>query len=87
MDENGNVLTNEGRARSVITALEAFAQHAYGGQSLNEVSDDSELESLATDLIANIMHWCDTKNISPEDVVERAERHYDAEWAEENTNG
>ncbi len=59
---------NESRARSAGAALEVFHQQT-----------GADLEDAVSDLLANLMHWCDRAGQDFQDELCRAELHYSEE--------
>jgi hypothetical protein len=64
--------SNDDRAEWALEACEAFGEST--GLSVKD-----ELETVITDLIANLLHLCDRNGISGDEAIERAQMHYDCE--------
>ena len=63
-------LQNASRARSAANALEAFHQQT-----------GTDFEDAVSDLLANLMHWCDRAGQDFNQELRRARSHYAEETA------
>jgi hypothetical protein len=66
--------TNESRAESASVAINAFARQ--------NGLEDEDVETIVTDLIANLMHYCDCNDQMEKPVeycISKATQHYYAE--------
>lgn len=61
---------NDSRAEWAALAIAAFV-----------LKTGSDEEDVVSDLLADLMHWCDRHDISFEDELARARFHYEAETA------
>lgn len=79
-------------ADRVTWAEVAVANFARAADSAGDLSTDSE--TVLTDLLADLMHWCDAQNCRPrvkrhiefESALARARKHYKKEIAERITS-
>lgn len=66
------------RMERAIDALESYRQR--GGAVLHGRCE-AVLEESAVELIADLLHWTSTRGLDPDDVLDRAQMHYEAEAA------
>jgi len=79
--------TNHTRALWARKALMAFAAETGQTADLEYLSDPERdrgwFLEVAGDLLADLFHLADAVGVEPEELVERARYHHDAEVAEE----
>ena len=63
-------MNNQERANTARTILSQFRQL---------IPNDDDVETLASDLFADIFHLLESENIDPNVVLNRAEMHYESE--------
>jgi hypothetical protein len=73
------VVTNEQRALWGQYTVTAFANES--GQLGEDLKDDPE--TVVGDLIADLMHYCDTRDVDFEEALRRGRNHHDEEIIEE----
>ncbi|MER6917775.1 ATP-binding protein [Streptomyces spiralis] len=66
------------RIERAVEALERY-QGAESGAGRRGRSRDAALEKCAVELIADLLHWTAARGHDPEDVLDRAHMHYEAE--------
>ncbi|MEU5534163.1 ATP-binding protein [Streptomyces sp. NPDC020362] len=66
------------RLERVAAALENY-EVARGGFPLRARGRESGLEESAVELIADLLHWTAAQGHDPDDVLDRAQMHYEAE--------
>ncbi|MEV5525662.1 ATP-binding protein [Streptomyces prunicolor] len=69
------------RIERAVEALEKY-QEADGGLALSRAGRVSGLDESAVELIADLLHWTVARGHDPDDVLDRAQMHYEAEAAE-----
>ncbi|KUO13074.1 ATP-binding protein [Streptomyces dysideae] len=78
------ISTGTGRAcRRIARAAEALEQYqgASGGIALPGRGRKAGLEESAVELIADLLHWTTARGHDPDDILDRAQMHYEAEGA------
>ncbi|MET8246181.1 ATP-binding protein [Streptomyces sp. NPDC005202] len=90
----GTVLTASGKAvwceipftagrtcRRIERAVEALESYQGGGPAarLQGRGRESGLEESAIELIADLLHWTAARGHDPDDILDRAQMHYEAE--------
>lgn len=53
-------------------------------KAVNLISDGVEIDSKMSDLIANIQHLCDEEGFDFNEILDKANQYYQAEYLEEN---
>ncbi|MCX5056804.1 MULTISPECIES: ATP-binding protein [unclassified Streptomyces] len=66
------------RIERAAEALEGY-QGATGGLALRGSRRDAGLEESAVELIADLLHWSAARGHDPDDFLDRAQMHYEAE--------
>ncbi|MER5595865.1 ATP-binding protein [Streptomyces sp. NPDC002265] len=66
------------RIERAVTALEGYRGVSCAA-SLRVNGRDLGLEETAVELIADLLHWTATRGLDPDDVLDRAQMHYEAE--------
>lgn len=73
---------NEGQAcrriERAVATLDAY-QVANGGVTLRGAGRETGLEDSAVELIADLLHWTAGRGYDPDDILDRAQMHYEAE--------
>jgi hypothetical protein len=59
-----------------IDALEGYRER---GGSVLHGRCEAALEESAVELIADLLHWTSARGLDPDDVLDRAQMHYEAE--------
>ncbi len=61
---------------------------AWAGEALAVfmLATGTDLEDAVSDLIADLMHWCDRHGIAFDEELARAATHYEAETLDDNPN-
>lgn len=72
-----NTPSNEDRASWAEAALLAFATRT--GMARDALGDSENLFLVVADLLADLAHWCDRKNVDLQSALEYAAKHYRAE--------
>lgn len=72
--------TNRDKAAFARVALRAYATRTGLAEHF-----PSDHETVISDLLADLMHYCTIHDLSFNDLLSRADRHYSEEWAEEHT--
>nr|WP_255311252.1 ATP-binding protein [Streptomyces viridosporus] len=65
------------RVERAVEALEGYQGH--GGAVLEGRRREAALEESAIELIADLLHWTSARGLDPDDVLDRAQMHYEAE--------
>ena len=78
---------NMQRARWGLEAMATFAPLAYCNRDLADLAQDGDLDNVAGDLIANILHAARHLGFNPAKAFRNAASHYNAEIAGELTRG
>lgn len=63
------------RVERAAGVLERYQSHADGGQ----MPEGMGLEESAVELIADLLHWTASRGQDPDDFLDRAQRHYEAQ--------
>lgn len=71
-------LTNEERARKAGRAVEHYANKAY-----TRGMDAEEPDTILTDLLCDLRHWCARNGADFDGAVENSQGHFDEEQADE----
>lgn len=66
------------RLARAVKALEGY-QLANGGIGLRGAGRDTELSESAVALISDLLHWTDARGHDPDDMLDRAQMHFEAE--------
>jgi hypothetical protein len=66
------------RIERAVEALERY-QGRIGGLGLFGGRRDTALEESAIELIADLLHWTAARGHDPDDMLDRAQVHYEAE--------
>lgn len=66
------------RLERAVGALERY-QGVSGGIAQREKSRQTALEESAVELIADLLHWSAARGHDPDDILDRAQMHYEAE--------
>lgn len=66
------------RIERAVEVLEAY-QGPSRGATLPRGRRDLGLEVAAVELIADLLHWTTARGLDPDDVLDRAQMHYEAE--------
>lgn len=66
------------RIERAAEALEGY-QGASGGLALQGSRREAALEESAVELIADLLHWTASRGHDPDDILDRAQMHYEAE--------
>ncbi|MFD5661953.1 ATP-binding protein [Streptomyces hirsutus] len=75
-------LGSEAACRRVKRAVEALEGYrGNGGGLLEGRRREAALEESAIELIADLLHWTSARGLDPDDVLDRAQMHYEAEAA------
>ncbi|OSP43165.1 ATP-binding protein [Streptomyces sp. 13-12-16] len=64
------------RMERAIDALESYRER---GGSVLHGRCETVLEETAVELIADLLHWTSARGLDPDDVLDRAQMHYEAE--------
>ncbi|MFF3716819.1 ATP-binding protein [Streptomyces prasinus] len=73
-------LGSEAECRRVERAVEALQGYrGNGGAALEGRRREADLEESAIELIADLLHWTSARGLDPDDVLDRAQMHYEAE--------
>ncbi|MFE7726403.1 ATP-binding protein [Streptomyces anthocyanicus] len=67
------------RVERAVLALEAF--QGFRGTVLEGRPREEALEESVTELIADLLHWASGRGLAPDDVLDQARMHYEAEAA------
>lgn len=70
-----------GRLERAVAALEWYQAKARAVAPAGR-SADAALEESAVELIADLLHWTAARGQDPDDVLNRAQMHYEAELEE-----
>lgn len=65
------------RMERAVEALESYQERI--GAALRGRRGDVVLEESAVELIADLLHWTSARGLDPDDVLDRAQMHYEAE--------
>ncbi|MGW5125544.1 ATP-binding protein [Streptomyces sp. NPDC004069] len=65
------------RVERAVAALESYQGHS--GSVLEGRRCVTVLEESAVELIADLLHWTSARGLDPDDVLDRAQMHYEAE--------
>ncbi|TQE29366.1 ATP-binding protein, partial [Streptomyces ipomoeae] len=68
------------RVERAVEALEAY-QGADGVEAVQGRRRQVVLEESAVELIADLLHWTAARGLDPDDILDRAQMHYEAEAA------
>ena len=68
-------MNNQDRAESACKAVERFSD----ALDMGDEDDDTRI----SDLLCNMMHFCDQQGVDFHDCLERASRNYETEIADE----
>ncbi|MER7737427.1 ATP-binding protein [Streptomyces sp. NPDC096538] len=60
-------------------AADALESYRVRGGTLQQGRCDVVLEETAVELIADLLHWTSARGLDPDDVLDRAQMHYEAE--------
>lgn len=75
-------LGSEAACRRVERAVEALENYqGHGDVMLQGRRREAALEESAIELIADLLHWTSARGLDPDDVLDRAQMHYEAEAA------
>ncbi|MER6158420.1 ATP-binding protein [Streptomyces sp. NPDC001868] len=66
------------RIERAVEVLESY-QGVSGGAVLRGAKKDAGLEESAVELIADLLHWTTARGHDPDDILDRAQMHYEAE--------
>ncbi|MER6380703.1 ATP-binding protein [Streptomyces sp. NPDC001127] len=66
------------RIERAVEVLERY-QSAEAGPGRHGRSRNTGLEESVVELIADLLHWTATRGLDPDDVLDRAQMHYEAE--------
>ncbi|MEV1077135.1 ATP-binding protein [Streptomyces sp. NPDC050211] len=66
------------RLERAVETLEIY-QGASRGAGLQEAKREAGLEESAIELIADLLHWTAARGYDPDDILDRAQTHYEAE--------
>jgi len=69
------------RIQRAVEALEKY-QEADSGLALRRTGRVAGLDESAVELIADLLHWTVAQGRDPDDILDRAQMHYEAEVAE-----
>ncbi|MEW1827772.1 ATP-binding protein [Streptomyces sp. NPDC088196] len=69
------------RIERAVGALEKY-QEVAGGLALSRTGRVAGLDESAVELIADLLHWTAAQGRDPDDILDRAQMHYEAEAAE-----
>ncbi|MGI5408826.1 ATP-binding protein [Streptomyces chartreusis] len=78
------ISTGDGRVcRSLERAAEALEQYegARGGIAPRGMGREASLHESAVELIADLLHWTAARGHDPDDILDRAQMHFEAEAA------
>jgi anti-sigma regulatory factor (Ser/Thr protein kinase) len=67
------------RVKRAVEALESYQERI--GAALRGRRSEVALEESAVELIADLLHWTSARGLDPDDVLDRAQMHYEAEAA------
>ncbi|MEU3143494.1 MULTISPECIES: ATP-binding protein [unclassified Streptomyces] len=67
------------RVERAVETLEGYRRR--GGVVLEGRRRESVLEESAIELIADLLHWTSARGLDPDDVLDRAQMHYEAKAA------
>lgn len=67
------------RMERAAGALQSY--QAHGGGSLEGLPSEALLRESAIELIADLLHWTSARGLDPDDVLDQAQMHYEAEAA------
>ncbi|WP_189908737.1 ATP-binding protein, partial [Streptomyces capillispiralis] len=67
------------RVGRAVAALENY--QGCGGAGAGGRQREAALEESAIELIADLLHWTSARGLDPDDVLDRAQMHYEAEAA------
>ncbi|MGJ3559786.1 hypothetical protein ACR6C2_18120 [Streptomyces sp. INA 01156] len=62
--------------KRAVEALESYQGHGVVHEGRRR---DAALEESAIELIADLLHWTSARGLDPDDVLDRAQTHYEAE--------
>ncbi|MGW3860538.1 ATP-binding protein [Streptomyces sp. NPDC005047] len=75
-------LGGEVACRRMERAVEALQNYQVrGGSMLRGARHEALLKESAIELIADLLHWTSARGLDPDDVLDQAQRHYEAEAA------
>lgn len=66
------------RIERAVETLENY-QGPSGGAALQRRGREVGLEESAVELIADLLHWTASRGLDPDDILDRAQMHYEAE--------
>ncbi|WP_405948262.1 ATP-binding protein [Streptomyces prunicolor] len=66
------------RIERAVEALEKY-QESSGGHALRRTGRVAGLDESAVELIADLLHWTVARGHDPDDILDRAQMHYEAE--------
>lgn len=72
-------LGSEAACRRVERAVEALEKYQGPAHVLSARRREALLEESAIELIADLLHWTSARGLDPDDVLDRAQMHYEAE--------
>lgn len=75
------LLDQDGACRRIERAVEVLEgyQGVNNGTALRGVRKAAGLEASAVELIADLLHWTAARGQDPDDILDRAQMHYEAE--------
>jgi hypothetical protein len=76
-------LTEPSNAERAVRAERALIAYAIQSDRADELAGAEGMETLITDLLADLMHFMHWMGIDPAACIARAEMHFDAEISEE----
>ncbi|WP_217171464.1 ATP-binding protein [Streptomyces sp. AC512_CC834] len=65
------------RVERAVVALESYQAHS--GTALEGRPREAALEESVIKLIADLLHWTSARGLAPDDVLDQAQMHYEAE--------
>ncbi|MFD5078376.1 ATP-binding protein [Streptomyces sp. NPDC058371] len=66
------------RIERAVAALESYRE-SKGGAALRGARKETDLKESAVELIADLLHWTADCGHDPDDILDRAQMHYEAE--------
>ncbi|MFE1589992.1 ATP-binding protein [Streptomyces sp. NPDC058737] len=72
----------EAACRRMERAVEALQNYqAWGGKPSKGLPREELLKESAIELIADLLHWTSARGLDPDDILDQAQMHYEAEAA------
>ncbi|MGW2124178.1 hypothetical protein ACWCW0_22115, partial [Streptomyces sp. NPDC001758] len=67
--------------RRALTGKDSLESYRERGGSFLRGQREAVLEESAVELIADLLHWTSARGLDPDDMLDRAQMHYEAEVA------